>query len=142
MQPYDALLAARPKLPAKDAGFADSLLASHARGWSDKQAYWAGELARRVSAPVERVTVSLAPIMALFERPGLRSPAIALLTASGSFTVAPAKASSVNRGALYAKGAGGMYFGAILPDGSWRPGRDAPGHDEILPALRAFASDP
>jgi hypothetical protein len=145
----ETLEAIRDQLPAGDLSFADSLLRqARERGLSRKQLFWVDKLIERAKNPPKTVEIGdLSKLIAFFENAGqkLKRPSIALtvgdivirLTIAGERSKVPGSI-LVAEDAPYGQG---KWFGRILRDGTFAPGRDeAP--EGLFDLLRRLADKP
>lgn len=145
----ETLAAVRNQLPESDISFADSLLLqAQERGLSRKQLFWVDKLIERAKNPPKTVEIGdLEKLITFFENAQrkLKRPSIVLtvgdvvvrLTVAGARSKVPGSI-LVAEDAPYGQG---RWFGRILRDGTFSPGRDeAP--DGLFDLLRRLADKP
>ena len=142
-------------LAPKDRSFAESLLASAraSRGLSEKQAYWAGVLAQRVTAPMAEPDgyVIGTVLVDLFDRANQKLKMPKMLFATDCATLRLSRAGQMSRfpGALNVTSTDGDYegrtwYGRLGRDGEFTASRkfDKAETDAVAAALVAIAADP
>lgn len=149
MTAIETLAALRNQLPESDLSFADSLLLqAQDRGLSRKQLYWVDKLIERAKNPPKTVHIGdLTKLITFFENAQrkLRRPSIVLTLGDVVIRLSIAGAHSKVPGSiLVAEDAPyrqGKWFGRILRDGTFSPGRyEAP--EGLFDLLRRLADKP
>jgi Family of unknown function (DUF6011) len=151
------LVDALPLLPAKDQGFAASLISQHGKkGLSPKQWYWVNELANRANGtatPVATTQVgNMSAIVEMlnFAKGHLKFPAILVAAENQTLKLNIAGKMAKVPGSINVcsseKDATGQrnWFGRVTPEGEFQPSRKFPTETQtaIASALIALANDP
>jgi hypothetical protein len=151
------LVDALPLLPAKDQGFAASLIAQHGKkGLSPKQWYWVNKLAQNATQPVAPVATTqvgdTSAIVALLAhaKQHLKFPAILIRVEDHDLRLNVAGKMAKMPGSINVLGtekqSDGMrpWYGRITIEGEYQPSRkfDTTTQTAIASALIALANDP
>ena len=137
-------------VPAKDLDFVSSLVAASIRGLSEKQWYWVGVLARRLStpAPVPHSVGSFAKVYTFVKaaKAHLMYPKVRLRTQGGRDIVVymSGSRSRVPDTLNVVSEAGDMWFGRVRESGEWEVGNTATPSavEDIQQVLHSLANDP
>lgn len=139
------------KLNARDLSFAQSLLKQSTRGLSDKQMYWVGVLADRVTEPAPVLDEVAAPlqvkeIFSLIERNNMaKRPKLRVIIGQQEMQVSRAGDRARFPGSLNVVQINGKVFlGRVHLDGRWEPARyiEPNRAKEIGEGLKLFAANP
>ncbi len=135
------------KVPAKDKGFVESLLAQSVRGLSEKQWYWVAKLASGYAGVPDTKVADFSRAYALFAKAKghLKNPKVHLLLPKAKVSVklyVASERSRVPNVVNVVDEYGDSWYGRVYPDGRWEKGTAQQNAPEVESVLQEFASNP